>query len=95
MVRGLPHLPGVATATEAHRALRLGLAWQKVFPAAVLGTGWIAAMRAPFPDVRFVATGGVDAANAEAFLQAGATAVAFGSSFVDAPDDLVRKLIAG
>ena len=56
---GLATLPGVATASEVQRAVRLGLGWLKMFPAATLGPGWIGAMRGPFPDVRFVATGGV------------------------------------
>ncbi|UIJ62747.1 bifunctional 4-hydroxy-2-oxoglutarate aldolase/2-dehydro-3-deoxy-phosphogluconate aldolase [Amycolatopsis acidiphila] len=57
---GLPHLPGVATASDVQRAQRLGLRWLKAFPASVLGTGWFAAMRGPFPEARFVATGGDD-----------------------------------
>jgi 2-dehydro-3-deoxyphosphogluconate aldolase/(4S)-4-hydroxy-2-oxoglutarate aldolase len=90
---GLPHLAGVATATEVHRAIQLGLTWLKAFPAAVLGTGWVAAMRGPFPDVRFVATGGIDLDNAGAFLAAGAGAVSLGSAFADADPERVRALI--
>src|SRR6185369_8416901 len=29
LTAGLPHLPGVATATEVHRAMRLGAEWVK------------------------------------------------------------------
>ncbi|MFD9700100.1 bifunctional 4-hydroxy-2-oxoglutarate aldolase/2-dehydro-3-deoxy-phosphogluconate aldolase [Lentzea sp. NPDC059081] len=79
--RGLPHLPGVATATEVGTALAAGFRWQKAFPASVLTPAWFTALLAPFPGVRFVATGGVDAANARSFLDAGARAVSFGSSF--------------
>ena len=89
-----PHLPGVATATEVHRAHRLGLRWQKAFPAGPLGPGWVAAMRGPFPEVRFVATGGVDTANAAQFLDAGAGAVSLGSSFATSPDEAIRVLAA-
>jgi 2-dehydro-3-deoxyphosphogluconate aldolase / (4S)-4-hydroxy-2-oxoglutarate aldolase len=78
---GLPHLPGVVTGTEVGAALAAGFYWQKVFPANVLTPAWITALQAPFPGVRFVATGGVDAGNAAAFLGAGARAVSFGSSF--------------
>lgn len=80
----LPLLPGVATASEIAHALRLGLVWQKAFPASVLGPGWIAAQLAPFPLVRFVATGGIDPTNASAFLTAGARALAVGSALADA-----------
>jgi 2-dehydro-3-deoxyphosphogluconate aldolase / (4S)-4-hydroxy-2-oxoglutarate aldolase len=90
---GLAHLPGVATATEVQRALSLGLRWQKAFPAAVLGTGWFAAMRGPFRQARFVATGGISTGNAAAFLDAGATAVSLGSAFAGSPGQQIRALV--
>lgn len=83
LAAGMPHLPGVATGTEVHRARQLGLTWQKAFPAAELGASWIRAMHGPFPAIKFVATGGVSAANAGAFLDAGASAVAVGSALED------------
>jgi 2-dehydro-3-deoxyphosphogluconate aldolase / (4S)-4-hydroxy-2-oxoglutarate aldolase len=92
---GLPHLPGVATAGEIQQALRHGAVWQKAFPASVLGPDWFSAMRGPFPHVRLVATGGVDAGNAAAFLTAGAAAVSLGSAFADADPVVVRRLAAG
>ncbi|ONK15857.1 bifunctional 4-hydroxy-2-oxoglutarate aldolase/2-dehydro-3-deoxy-phosphogluconate aldolase [Streptomyces sp. MP131-18] len=85
--RGLPHLPGVATATEISRARALGLHWLKAFPAAQLGAGWVRAQRGPFPDVSFVATGGLDAHSAADFLAAGCRAVAVGSA-LDDPEQL-------
>ncbi|CAM05155.1 2-keto-3-deoxy-phosphogluconate aldolase [Saccharopolyspora erythraea NRRL 2338] len=57
----LPHLPGVATPSEVQHARKLGLTWVKAFPATVLGTGWFAAIRGPFPGMRFTATGGMNA----------------------------------
>lgn len=80
---GLPHLPGVATPTELQTALRCGHTWLKLFPASVLGTAHIRALRGPFPDVHLVATGGVDATNAQDFLAAGADVVAVGSALSD------------
>jgi 2-dehydro-3-deoxyphosphogluconate aldolase/(4S)-4-hydroxy-2-oxoglutarate aldolase len=80
---GLAHLPGVATASDVQRALGLGLGWVKAFPASVLGTEWFAAMRGPFPQVRFVATGGMGADNAREYLNAGASVVAVGSALED------------
>jgi 2-keto-3-deoxy-6-phosphogluconate aldolase len=84
----------VATATEIHRAARLGLVWLKAFPAAALGPGWFAAMSGPFPQIRLVATGGVDASNAAALLDAGAAAASLGSAFADVGADQIRRLIA-
>jgi 2-dehydro-3-deoxyphosphogluconate aldolase/(4S)-4-hydroxy-2-oxoglutarate aldolase len=91
----LPHLPGVATATEIQAAVGLGFTWVKAFPATVLGTGWFTAMRGPFPNIRFVATGGVDAGNARSFLNAGVSTVAVGSALADpAQVDLLAEILA-
>jgi 2-dehydro-3-deoxyphosphogluconate aldolase/(4S)-4-hydroxy-2-oxoglutarate aldolase len=79
----LPHLAGVSTPTEIQQALRLGQTWLKAFPASVLGTQWFHAMRGPFPQVSFVATGGIDAGNARQYLDAGAKTVAVGSALSD------------
>ena len=89
---GMAHLPGVATATEIQRALRLGLSWQKAFPAASLGPGWFTAQREPFRQVKFVATGGVSTDNAATYLKAGAAAVSLGSAFARSPDEDIRAL---
>jgi 2-dehydro-3-deoxyphosphogalactonate aldolase len=77
---GLPHLPGVATASEVHRALRAGCRWVKAFPAGSLGASWLREIRGPFPDVALVATGGVTAANAADFRAAGARTLGIGSA---------------
>jgi 2-dehydro-3-deoxyphosphogluconate aldolase/(4S)-4-hydroxy-2-oxoglutarate aldolase len=77
---GLPHVPGVATPSEVHRAVQLGCRWLKAFPAVSLGPQWFSAIRGPFPQVRFVATGGLNPVNAGAFLDAGAAAVGLGSA---------------
>ncbi|MCG5463050.1 bifunctional 4-hydroxy-2-oxoglutarate aldolase/2-dehydro-3-deoxy-phosphogluconate aldolase [Micromonospora sp. NPDC053740] len=91
--RGLPHLPGVATPTEAQQALRHGLTWLKAFPAISLGPAWFKAVAGPLPQLRFVATGGLDASNAGAFLQAGVRVVAVGSALSDPTQlDALAKL---
>ncbi|WP_309068337.1 bifunctional 4-hydroxy-2-oxoglutarate aldolase/2-dehydro-3-deoxy-phosphogluconate aldolase [Microbacterium sp.] len=86
---GMPSLPGVATASEVQRASAAGLRWLKAFPASALGTEWFTAMRGPFPDVHFVATGGLHAGNASRFLDAGVRVVAVGSALGD-PEELAR-----
>ncbi|GAA1211970.1 bifunctional 4-hydroxy-2-oxoglutarate aldolase/2-dehydro-3-deoxy-phosphogluconate aldolase [Rhodoglobus aureus] len=80
---GMPPLPGVATASEVQAASSAGLTWVKAFPASILGTGWFGAMAGPFPSMRFVATGGMDASNAGDYLKAGAKVVAVGSALAD------------
>lgn len=80
---GMPAMPGVATPTEVQLALKSGLTWLKAFPASILGAPWIRAMHGPFPQAKFVTTGGMDAANAGEFLRAGARVVAVGSALED------------
>ena len=88
---GMPHLPGVATPSEVQEAMRAGFRWLKVFPASVLGPGWISAVRAPFPEARFFASGGISVHNASSFFLAGASGVAIGSA-LESPAQLSRLL---
>ncbi|MEZ2391227.1 bifunctional 4-hydroxy-2-oxoglutarate aldolase/2-dehydro-3-deoxy-phosphogluconate aldolase [bacterium RCC_150] len=93
--RGIPHLPGVSTASEIIRARAFGLRWLKVFPASVLGPEWIKAMKGPFPDIRFIATGGMRAATAPGYLTAGVNVVGLSSDFAsDEGAAAVRELLA-
>jgi 2-dehydro-3-deoxyphosphogluconate aldolase/(4S)-4-hydroxy-2-oxoglutarate aldolase len=65
----LPFFPGVATPSEIERARELGCHTLKVFPAATVGgVAFLRAVSAPFPDVRFIPTGGIDATNLAANL---------------------------
>ena len=84
---GMPSIPGVATASEVQAAVGIGLRWLKAFPAARLTPAWFKDMAGPFPQVRFVATGGIHARNAAEFLAAGASVVALGSALAD-PEQL-------
>ena len=86
---GMPSLPGVATASEVQAAVASGLTWLKAFPASVLGPAWFTTMAGPFPSVKFVATGGMDASNAESYLASGVRLVAVGSALAD-PAQLPR-----
>ncbi len=88
----MPLLPGVATASEIQLAQRHGHSWMKAFPASVLGTEWFRAMHGPFPEVRFVATGGMTPDTAGAFIAAGVSVVAFGS--VVAQEGVVERVAA-
>lgn len=86
---GIPIVPGVATPSEVQVATALGLDWLKAFPAQWLGVDWFRHLRGPFPQVRFIATGGMDADNAQQFLDAGVRVVAVGSALED-PTQLPR-----
>jgi Entner-Doudoroff aldolase len=93
---GVPYLPGVATPSEVQAAAAAGLRYLKAFPSVVLGPAWFRALAGPFPDVRFVATGGLDARNAGQFLDAGAVAVGVGSALEDDEQlPLLAQLVNG
>jgi 2-dehydro-3-deoxyphosphogluconate aldolase / (4S)-4-hydroxy-2-oxoglutarate aldolase len=82
---GLVAMPGIATASELTEALALGVAVVKLFPAEVIGgVGLIRALSAPFPDARFVPTGGLNRDNAAAYLEL-PQVLAVGGSWMVAP----------
>jgi 2-dehydro-3-deoxyphosphogluconate aldolase / (4S)-4-hydroxy-2-oxoglutarate aldolase len=101
MELGVPVIPGVATATEIMAALDLGLSLLKFFPAeASGGVPSLRALRGPFPDVRFVPSGGITAANSADYL-ALPSVLAVGGSWMVAPEliasgdfDAVERLAA-
>ncbi|RDV12316.1 2-dehydro-3-deoxyphosphogluconate aldolase [Arthrobacter sp. RT-1] len=80
---GLPYLPGVATPTEMHGALSMSLNVQKLFPADMAGPGALKTLAGPFPQISYVAVGGVTPSNAQDFLDAGAVGVGVGSALSD------------
>ena len=93
--RSFPFIPGVATASEVLHAQRLGFRWIKAFPASVLGTEWFTAMKGPFPETNFIATGGMTGRNAGLFLASGASVVGVGSALGTADErEMLSALIA-
>ena len=77
---GLPFIPGALTPTEIAAAWAAGATLVKLFPASAVGPALVRELRGPLPDVPLLPTGGVDATNAAAFLEAGAVAVGVGSA---------------
>jgi 2-dehydro-3-deoxyphosphogluconate aldolase/(4S)-4-hydroxy-2-oxoglutarate aldolase len=80
----VPVFCGALTPTEILNAWELGADAVKVFPAEFFGAAYIKSIKAPFPHIDLVPTGGVTPENVGEFLKAGATATAAGSSLVDA-----------
>jgi 2-dehydro-3-deoxyphosphogluconate aldolase/(4S)-4-hydroxy-2-oxoglutarate aldolase len=80
--RGLPVAAGALTPTEAYAALRMGASAVKLFPASVGGPAYLKAVRDPFPDIPFVAVGGVGLDEMRAYLDVGAVAVGVGGPLV-------------
>ena len=82
---GMPVIPGVATATEVIAALEHDVELLKFFPAeASGGLEAVRALHGPFPDVRFIPTGGVTSANSAEYLGL-PSVVAVGGSWMVAP----------
>ena len=67
--RGIPYYPGCVTPTEIMQALELGITTVKFFPANVYGgLKAMKALSAPFPQIKFIPTGGVNRDNLDEFL---------------------------
>ena len=75
----VPVFPGAFTPTEISRAWDMGATMVKVFPAEVLGPGYLRAVKAPLPHIRLMPTGGVDLQTIGDYCRAGAEAVGVGS----------------
>ena len=68
----IPVLAGAVTPTEMIRGINLGLNILKFFPAETMGgLKAIKAMSDPFPQLRFIPTGGINLENVVEYLQAG------------------------
>lgn len=88
--QGVPILPACTDGSLIMAALDLGIDTVKFFPATALGgIPTIKALAAPFPQVRFVPTGGVSAQNLADFLKVPAVASCGGSWMVKG--DLVKN----
>ena len=79
-----PIFPGALTPTEIVTAWEAGADGIKVFPCNALGgPKYIKALKAPFPHIELIPTGGVNLETLPAFLAAGSSAVGVGSELVD------------
>jgi 2-dehydro-3-deoxyphosphogluconate aldolase / (4S)-4-hydroxy-2-oxoglutarate aldolase len=76
--------PGSLTPTEVLTAWEAGADFVKVFPCSNMGGAkYIKALKAPFPQIEMIPTGGVNLDTAADFLKAGAAAVAVGGELID------------
>ncbi len=89
--RGIPVLPGVFTPTEVIGAMDLGLSAVKLFPASSAGgPAYLRALAGPFPTMRFVPTGGIEAADLEEYLGV-PSVLAVGGSWMVRPAHLAAR----
>lgn len=82
-------IPGILTPSELVLALQNGASLVKIFPASLLGPGYLKALRGPFPGLKCIPTGGLSSDNVLAFMKAGAAGVGMGGSLVDS--DMIRE----
>jgi 2-dehydro-3-deoxyphosphogluconate aldolase / (4S)-4-hydroxy-2-oxoglutarate aldolase len=79
-----PIFPGGLTPTEILTAWEAGADGVKVFPCNALGGAkYIKSVKAPFPHIDLIPTGGVNLETVADFLTAGSSAVGVGSELVD------------
>lgn len=81
--RGIPYYPGCVTPTEIMAALDLGITTVKFFPANIYGgLEALKALSAPFPQVSFIPTGGIDRTSLDTYLAFDRVVAVGGSFFV-------------
>ncbi len=87
----VPVMPGALTPTEIVAAWRAGAALVKVFPCGAMGgASYVTSLKAPFPHIDLIPTGGVSLATVADFIHAGASALGAGADLVD-----LKKLRSG
>ena len=90
----LPFIPGAMTPSEAATAWAAGATFVKLFPASAVGPSFVRELRGPLPEIQLIPTGGIDASNAAAFLDAGAAAVGIGGAITRATAEGRRAIVA-
>lgn len=80
--RDIPVFPGAFTPTEIYLAWQAGATMVKVFPSS-LGPQYIKDIKAPFPVIKLLPTGGVGLENLSAFKAAGADGFGIASQLFD------------
>jgi 2-dehydro-3-deoxyphosphogluconate aldolase/(4S)-4-hydroxy-2-oxoglutarate aldolase len=76
--------PGAATPTEIIAAQRARADLVKIFPADLAGGPYfIRQIQGPFPDVRFMVSGGVSLQNVTDYVQLGVTGICLGSAYLE------------
>ncbi|WP_326838952.1 hypothetical protein [Brevibacillus sedimenti] len=61
----------------------MGGRFGQAIPAAALGVQYLQDVKAPFPHIPIIPTGGIDEHNVAAFIEAGAAAVGIGGKLLD------------
>lgn len=78
-----PVFPGALTPTEVLTAWQAGADIVKIFPANAVGPTYLKDLHGPFPEIKFMPTGGVNLSTARAYLENGAVALGVGGDLIN------------
>jgi 2-dehydro-3-deoxyphosphogluconate aldolase / (4S)-4-hydroxy-2-oxoglutarate aldolase len=85
--------PGALIPTDIMAAWKAGADFVKVFPCALLGgASYIRTLKSPFPNIPFIASGGITQANVADFILAGAAGVGIGRDLIN-PEAVHRRQV--
>jgi 2-dehydro-3-deoxyphosphogluconate aldolase/(4S)-4-hydroxy-2-oxoglutarate aldolase len=87
-------IPGALTPSEVSTTWQAGADFVKVFPCHSMdGPRYIRSLKAPFPEIPLIASGGVNQANAGEFITSGAIALGIGTELI--PHEAVESRNSG
>lgn len=93
LTAGVAMIPGVATPTEIEAAMEKGLRVLKFFPAEALGgVAMLKALAGPYPQIKFVPTGGISAGNMKEYLHQKNVLAVGGSWMIHSDLEIVQQL---
>lgn len=81
---GAPAVPGALTPGEVEECLATSSPFVKVFPVGAMGgPGYIKALAEPFPEARWVVSGGIGPSDVARYFDVGCHAVCLGGALID------------
>lgn len=91
----IPYIPGCMTVTEITMALKYGVDIIKLFPANNFESNFIKSLKAPFPNIDIMPTGGISLDNVESWFKNGASVVGAGGKLASGSDDEIITTAQG
>jgi 2-dehydro-3-deoxyphosphogluconate aldolase/(4S)-4-hydroxy-2-oxoglutarate aldolase len=86
--------PGALTPTDIMEAAKAGADFIKIFPCAQIGgASYVRALKSPFPELRFIAAGGINQLTAGDYIRAGAVALGIGADLIH--QDAIKRRDVG
>ncbi|MGL5042914.1 MAG: bifunctional 4-hydroxy-2-oxoglutarate aldolase/2-dehydro-3-deoxy-phosphogluconate aldolase [Culicoidibacterales bacterium] len=89
---GILYIPGCLTPTEIAIAAVRELSLVKLFPGSSVEMSYLKSMAGPFPNIKFMVTGGVGLDNFSGWLEAGASCLGIGGGLLENPSKIPQLL---